>query len=243
MGGRCRVDILSWWLAVIKLRFFSGDPERNEIWEELGRWTAVEVIFRIWSECNVVLTYGIRIPFPTFTYCLSTSGSHIVIAKIYNNYSGYIFGNSMKRDCECHRSSQRFVNDCPNNKVGMYSVGHRNGCQYQNHGTCNKLTSPVANLHVRTAVLTKSSPCYEAGPSHVVCNACNARIQRILHRICHSNVAHMKRASSVPHPSNIRTTSAWHSRVITAFDTRFMTLLLRVCRPFMSLQMSRTSSA
>jgi hypothetical protein len=69
--------------------------------------------------------------------------------------------------------------------------------------------------------------------SHVGCEACNARIQRVLHRICYPNVAQMKRASSVHHPRNIRTTSAWHSRVITAFDTRFMSRLLRACRPFM----------
>jgi hypothetical protein len=36
--------------------------------------------------------------------------------------------------------------------------------------------------------------------SHVGCNAFKARIQRVLHRICYSNVAHMKRASSVQHP-------------------------------------------
>jgi predicted nucleic acid-binding Zn ribbon protein len=30
--------------------------------------------------------------------------------------------------------------------------------------------------------------------SHVGCNACNARIQLVLHRICYSNVAHVKRA-------------------------------------------------
>jgi hypothetical protein len=35
------------------------------------------------------------------------------------------------------------------------------------------------------------------------------------------------------HSHIIRTTSAGHSRVITAFDTRFITRLLRVCRPFM----------
>jgi hypothetical protein len=43
--------------------------------------------------------------------------------------------------------------------------------------------------------------------SHVGYNACNARIQRVLSHL--------------------------HSRVMTAFDTRFMTRLLRVCRPFM----------
>jgi hypothetical protein len=65
--------------------------------------------------------------------------------------------------------------------------------------------------------------------SHVGCNACNARVQRVLHRICYSNVAHMKRvlhcicysnvahmkrASSVQHPRNIRTTFAQHSHNI-----------------------------
>jgi hypothetical protein len=81
--------------------------------------------------------------------------------------------------------------------------------------------------------------CQRLRASHVGCNACNARIQRILHRICYSNVAHSKRGSSVyiriafaQHSHNIRTISAWHSRVITAFDTRFVTRLLRVCRPF-----------
>jgi hypothetical protein len=63
--------------------------------------------------------------------------------------------------------------------------------------------------------------------SHVGCNACNARIQRVLHRICYSNVAHrfimriayyearftsicysnvahmMKRASSVQHQVDV----------------------------------------
>jgi hypothetical protein len=57
--------------------------------------------------------------------------------------------------------------------------------------------------------------------SHVGCNACNARIHRVLHRIWHSNVAHMKRASSVQHPGNIH------------IIFRFMTRLLRLCRPFM----------
>jgi hypothetical protein len=84
---------------------------------------------------------------------------------------------------------------------------------------------------------------------HVGCNACNARIQCVLHRICYSNVGHMKRASYAWHMHGIRTTFAWHPRCIritfaqhlrdirasiTAFDTRFMTRLLRVCRrPFM----------
>jgi hypothetical protein len=35
------------------------------------------------------------------------------------------------------------------------------------------------------------------------------------------------------HSHNIRTTSAWHSRVITAFDTRFWRVCCAVCRPFM----------
>jgi hypothetical protein len=71
------------------------------------------------------------------------------------------------------------------------------------------------------------------------------RIQRVLHRICYSNVARFishlllecrayeaRLTTSAYHSHNIRTTSAWHSRVIAAFDTRFMTRLLRVC-PFM----------
>jgi hypothetical protein len=48
--------------------------------------------------------------------------------------------------------------------------------------------------------------------SPVGCNACNARIQRVLHgvlhRIYYSTVAYMKRASSVQHPRSIRTTFA-----------------------------------
>jgi hypothetical protein len=52
--------------------------------------------------------------------------------------------------------------------------------------------------------------------SHVGYNACNARIQHVLHRICYSNVAHMKRASSVQHPCNIPTTFAQHLRDIRA---------------------------
>jgi hypothetical protein len=82
--------------------------------------------------------------------------------------------------------------------------------------------------------------------SHVGSNACNARIQRVLHRICYSNVAHMKRASSVQHPRNIRTTFAQHMRdiraVITAFDALHDAFVARVSS-FHVLHMSRTSSA
>jgi predicted nucleic acid-binding Zn ribbon protein len=44
----------------------------------------------------------------------------------------------------------------------------------------------------RYTVLTKSTHAMKRA-SHVGCNACNVRIQRVLHRICYSNVAHMKR--------------------------------------------------
>jgi hypothetical protein len=50
--------------------------------------------------------------------------------------------------------------------------------------------------------------------SHVGCNACNARIQRVLHRIFYSNVAHMKHVLSIQHTRDIRTTSAQQSRGI-----------------------------
>jgi hypothetical protein len=54
--------------------------------------------------------------------------------------------------------------------------------------------------------------------SHAGCNACDARFRRVLHRICFSNVAHMKPA------------------VMCVSDTRvgcaLLTRLSRVCRPF-----------
>jgi hypothetical protein len=43
--------------------------------------------------------------------------------------------------------------------------------------------------------------------SHVGCNAYDARIQRVIHRICYSNVANMKHASSVQHTRDIRVAS------------------------------------
>jgi hypothetical protein len=56
-------------------------------------------------------------------------------------------------------------------------------------------------LWLKRTVLTKSTHAMKRA-SHVGCNACNARIQRVLHHICYSNVAHMKRASSVQHSRN-----------------------------------------
>jgi hypothetical protein len=118
---------------------------------------------------------------------------------------------------------------------------------------------------------------YMKRASHVGCNACDARIQRVLHRICNSNIAHMKRASSVQHTRdicakhsrgihvtfakhshNIRNSTLWGIHVTSLMlnpelwrkltkslrrftkdhrlgrvEWRFMTRLLRVCRPFM----------
>jgi hypothetical protein len=47
--------------------------------------------------------------------------------------------------------------------------------------------------------------------SHVGCNACNGRIQRVLHRICYSNVAHwhMKRVLHRICYSNV---AHWHMK-------------------------------
>jgi hypothetical protein len=59
--------------------------------------------------------------------------------------------------------------------------------------------------------------------SHVGCNACNARIQRVLHRICYTRMlriwsayyiafaTRMSRIWSAPHLYNIRVTFAQHS--------------------------------
>jgi hypothetical protein len=41
------------------------------------------------------------------------------------------------------------------------------------------------------------------------------------------------RVTFAQHSHSIRNISAWHSRVITAFDTRFRKRLLRVCCPLM----------
>jgi hypothetical protein len=69
-------------------------------------------------------------------------------------------------------------------------------------------------------VLTKSNPCYETRFSRRVQSSALYIAFAISYN---SNVAHMKRASSVQHPRNIRASSL----------RRFMTRLLRVCRPFM----------
>jgi hypothetical protein len=94
------------------------------------------------------------------------------------------------------------------------SVGHAHCTGAPNLNFAWSRNATVARKQEYT-VLTKSNPCYEAvthamkRASHVGCNACNARIQRVLLRICYSNVAQFKCASSVHDPRNIRTTFAY----------------------------------
>jgi hypothetical protein len=83
--------------------------------------------------------------------------------------------------------------------------------------------------------------------SQAGCNACDARFRRVLHRICYSNVAHMKRASCVQHLRGMcagyvllrqHVTHACHTcgmRTSDAFVARVSSIHV--------LQMSRTSSA
>jgi hypothetical protein len=68
--------------------------------------------------------------------------------------------------------------------------------------------------------------------SHAGCNASDARIRRVLPRICYSNVAHMKRASCVQHLRGMCagccSGSMWHTRV-TRVGCALLTRLSRVC--------------
>jgi hypothetical protein len=74
------------------------------------------------------------------------------------------------------------------------------------------------------------------------CNACDARFRRVLHRICNSKVAHMKRASCVHHLRGMCagccSGSMWHTRWMRTSDA----FVARVSSIHV-LQMSRTSSA
>jgi hypothetical protein len=54
--------------------------------------------------------------------------------------------------------------------------------------------------------------------SHAGCNACDAHFRRVLHRICYSNVADMKRASWVQHLRGICSGSMWHTREMRTSD-------------------------
>jgi hypothetical protein len=58
--------------------------------------------------------------------------------------------------------------------------------------------------------------------SHAGCNACDARFRRVLHRICYSNVAHMKRASCLQHLRGMCagccSGSMWHTRGMRTSD-------------------------
>jgi hypothetical protein len=72
--------------------------------------------------------------------------------------------------------------------------------------------------------------------SHAGCNAWDARFRRVLHRICYSNFAHMKRASCAQHLrgrcAGCCSGSMWLTRV-TRVGCTLLTRLSRVCRPFM----------
>jgi hypothetical protein len=86
------------------------------------------------------------------------------------------------------------------------------------------------SIFVERRLLAKSA---KKRTSHAWCNACDAHFRRVLHRICYSNVAQMKRASCVQHTCRLCAGCCSGSMRHTRVTRVGCALLSRVCHPFM----------